>query len=180
VHSTPESATLLLASSLFLSRDYAAAMSTLKLVREDFKSDKSYLHLGHVQYLLAWCSLLLGDSTKAGLYLVNAIDCYTSTLPPPDSSGKNAPVLSQTALKLRNRLPSVAARLSSTAALLYLSSIPLTPLLPLLSRLSEWESCCMCGVLYVRREREREATRACLREEGDAAPGAPAPPLRLY
>jgi len=59
-----------------------------------------------------------------------------------------APVLSHTSLKLHNRLPSIAARLSATATLLYLQAIPLTPLLPLLDRLSTWESCGMCGSMY--------------------------------
>lgn len=59
-----ESQILLLADTSFIIRDYQTALSTYKLVRDDFKSDKSLMHLAHVTIMIALCTLLM-DATKA-------------------------------------------------------------------------------------------------------------------
>ncbi|EKU19979.1 hypothetical protein NGA_2125000, partial [Nannochloropsis gaditana CCMP526] len=43
-----ESQIRLLADSLFVMQDYEAALGHYKLVRDDFKADKAWMHLGSV------------------------------------------------------------------------------------------------------------------------------------
>lgn len=52
-HDSVESQTPLLADTLFLIKDYDAALSTYRLIRDDFKSDKALLHYGSVQEMMA-------------------------------------------------------------------------------------------------------------------------------
>ena len=53
-----ESQILQLADASFVIRDYDSALSLYKLVREDFKADKSNLHLAHVTVMTAMCLLI--------------------------------------------------------------------------------------------------------------------------
>lgn len=50
-----ESQTRLLADTLFLIQDYDAAMSTYKLIRDDYKSDRAMSYYGSVQEMIALC-----------------------------------------------------------------------------------------------------------------------------
>jgi hypothetical protein len=53
-----ESQTRLLADSLFLMRDYEAALSMYKLIKDDFKQDKAHAHYGSVLEQIALCMYL--------------------------------------------------------------------------------------------------------------------------
>lgn len=50
-----ESQTRLLADSLFLMRDYEAAYSTYRLIRDDYKQDRAMAHYGSCQEMMAIC-----------------------------------------------------------------------------------------------------------------------------
>ncbi len=54
-----ESQTLLLADTLFLMEDYENALSTYRLIRDDYKSDKAQIHYGKVLEMIALCMLQL-------------------------------------------------------------------------------------------------------------------------
>ena len=50
-----ESQILLLADTFFSIKDYETASSHYKLVKDDFKSDRSYMHYLHCNLMLAIC-----------------------------------------------------------------------------------------------------------------------------
>jgi hypothetical protein len=50
-----ESQTRLLGDTLFLMKDYDAALSMYRLIRDDFKQDKAWTHYGSVQEMIALC-----------------------------------------------------------------------------------------------------------------------------
>ena len=54
-----ESQTLLLADTLFLMEDYENALSTYRLIRDDYKSDKALVHYGKVLEMIALCMFQL-------------------------------------------------------------------------------------------------------------------------
>lgn len=58
-----ESQIRLLADSLFVMQDYEAALGHYKLVRDDFKADKAWMHLGSVYEMIALCYHHLSHST---------------------------------------------------------------------------------------------------------------------
>jgi hypothetical protein len=60
---TPEMQTLYLADLSFSLKDYETALSMYRLVRDDYKADKSTLHHTHVTLMMA-ASLLLDQSGK--------------------------------------------------------------------------------------------------------------------
>jgi uncharacterized membrane protein YgcG len=53
-----ESQTRLLADSLFLMKDYEAALSMYRLIKDDFKQDKAMAHYGSTQEMMALCMYL--------------------------------------------------------------------------------------------------------------------------
>jgi hypothetical protein len=55
-----ESQILLLADTCFSIKDYSNALSYYRLVKEDFKADKSVLHLAHVNLMMVYCFSFLG------------------------------------------------------------------------------------------------------------------------
>ena len=57
-----ESQIRLLADTLFMMQDWEAALSNYKLVRDDYKSDKAWLHLGSVYEQIALCYFHLNMS----------------------------------------------------------------------------------------------------------------------
>ena len=63
-----ESQTLLLADLSFMIRDYDTAVSMYKLVRDDFKADKSHMHLAHTCLMLTLCQMLLEPGKSKDLY----------------------------------------------------------------------------------------------------------------
>ncbi|RMX65998.1 hypothetical protein KXD40_003116 [Peronospora effusa] len=69
--SSIESQTRLLADTAFLVRDYELALQMYRLVRDDFKSDKSVLHCANVNEMIAICLLLTKGSP---MQMMNALD----------------------------------------------------------------------------------------------------------
>jgi len=53
-----EAQILLLADTCFIIKDYDTAMAMYKLVKEDFKADKSTLHLAHATLMAALCHMI--------------------------------------------------------------------------------------------------------------------------
>lgn len=63
-----ESQTRLLADTLFLMRDYEAALSAYRLVKDDYKLDKAHLHYASVQEMMVLCMYCLDPSGREGRY----------------------------------------------------------------------------------------------------------------
>jgi len=63
-----ESQTRLLADTLFLMRDYEAALSSYRLVKDDYKHDKAHLHYASVQEMMVFCMYCLDPSGRDGRY----------------------------------------------------------------------------------------------------------------
>jgi hypothetical protein len=59
-----ESQTHLLADTLFLMEDYDNALSTYRLIRDDYKTDKQLLHYGNVLEMIALCMFQLDPHTR--------------------------------------------------------------------------------------------------------------------
>ncbi|RYH31676.1 hypothetical protein EON65_02190 [archaeon] len=57
-HDKIETQTLMLADTSFMVRDYETASSMYKLARDDYKSDKSILHLSYTLLMIAICQLI--------------------------------------------------------------------------------------------------------------------------
>uniref|UniRef100_A0AAV1TJI4 Trafficking protein particle complex subunit 8 n=1 Tax=Peronospora matthiolae TaxID=2874970 RepID=A0AAV1TJI4_9STRA len=70
-----ESQTRLLADTAFLVRDYELALQMYRLVREDFKSDKSMYHCANANEMIALCLLLTKGSP---MQMTNALESATS------------------------------------------------------------------------------------------------------
>ncbi|CAI5717491.1 unnamed protein product [Hyaloperonospora brassicae] len=78
-----ESQTRLLADTAFLVRDYDLALQMYRLVREDFKSDKSMFHCANANEMLALCLLLTkGSPMQMTNALESAMSIYAKTLSP--------------------------------------------------------------------------------------------------
>mmetsp|Transcript_22289 Transcript_22289/g.55070 ORF Transcript_22289/g.55070 Transcript_22289/m.55070 type:complete len:1626 (+) Transcript_22289:223-5100(+) len=60
-----ESQARLLADTLFVMKDYEAALSTYRLVRDDFKSDKALAHYANVQEMMGMCMYHLDPYTRS-------------------------------------------------------------------------------------------------------------------
>jgi len=63
-----ESQTRLLADTLFLMRDYDAALGAYRLVKDDYKHDKAHLHYASVQEMMVLCMHMLDPSGRDGRY----------------------------------------------------------------------------------------------------------------
>ena len=59
-----ESQTRLLADTLFLMRDYEAALSSYRLVKDDYKHDKAHLHYASAQEMMVLCMYSLDPSGR--------------------------------------------------------------------------------------------------------------------
>ena len=59
-----ESQILLLADTSFMIKDYETAYNMYKLVKDDYKSDKSLLHLAHVYIMMSTCQILIDPIGK--------------------------------------------------------------------------------------------------------------------
>lgn len=60
-----ESQTRLLGDTLFLMKDYEAALSIYRLIRDDYKADKAYVHYANIQELMALCLYHLDPFLRA-------------------------------------------------------------------------------------------------------------------
>ncbi len=63
-----ESQTRLLADTLFLMRDFEAALSAYRLVKDDYKVDKAHLQYASVQEMMVLCMYCLDPSGRDGRY----------------------------------------------------------------------------------------------------------------
>jgi hypothetical protein len=75
-----ESQTRLLADSLFLMKDYDAALGMYRLIRDDFKQDKAHGHYASAQEMMALCMYLTdpyGRSKEIFSYCENALLGYS-------------------------------------------------------------------------------------------------------
>ena len=77
-HDSVESQVRLLADTLFLIKDYDAALNMYKLIKDDYKQDRSLLHHGGIQEMMALCTYLLNDRSKEMYtYYETALFSYT-------------------------------------------------------------------------------------------------------
>lgn len=78
-----EGQTLLLADTFFILRDYEAALSTYKLLREDFKVDGSAAHFGHLCIMMTACNILVepkfGGKDMSGILKAFREICFPGT-----------------------------------------------------------------------------------------------------
>eukprot|EP00586_Coscinodiscus_wailesii_P000359 CAMPEP_0172484228 /NCGR_PEP_ID=MMETSP1066-20121228/11600_1 /TAXON_ID=671091 /ORGANISM="Coscinodiscus wailesii, Strain CCMP2513" /LENGTH=1011 /DNA_ID=CAMNT_0013248591 /DNA_START=206 /DNA_END=3238 /DNA_ORIENTATION=+ len=92
-HDTIESQIRLLGDSLFLVKDYENALSMYRLVKDDYKSDKSTLHYASLQEKMAFCYYLL-DAARYARDIQTTIESslYSYTrLAPLSSSSTTSP-----------------------------------------------------------------------------------------
>jgi len=64
-YDTVESQSRLLADTLFLMKDYEAALSTYRLIKDDFKQDKAHVHYASIQEMMALCLYYMDPYTRA-------------------------------------------------------------------------------------------------------------------
>mmetsp|Transcript_143 Transcript_143/g.202 ORF Transcript_143/g.202 Transcript_143/m.202 type:complete len:2064 (-) Transcript_143:174-6365(-) len=91
-YDTIESQTRLLADTLFLVRDYESALSMYKLVKDDYRQDKSLLHHASVYEMMALCLHLLDPrGLRNGHEVIRNIETalflYTRAAEDPSLSG---------------------------------------------------------------------------------------------
>jgi hypothetical protein len=63
-----ESQILFLADTSFSVRDYETAMSMYKLVRDDFKADKSTMHVAYTSLMIAMCKMMVDPKNLKEVY----------------------------------------------------------------------------------------------------------------
>jgi tetratricopeptide (TPR) repeat protein len=103
-----ESQTRLLADTLFLIRDYDAALSMYRLIKDDFKQDKNWIHYGSVQEMMALCMYMLdsyGRAKEIFSCIENALLSYSrgadeSQSSPPPGRTATAPLATRLATRL--------------------------------------------------------------------------------
>jgi hypothetical protein len=76
----PEIQTLYLADLSFVLKDYETAASMYRLVRDDFKADKSTLHYAHVTLMMAACLVLDQSSKPSAKDIHSLLDTLSSIL----------------------------------------------------------------------------------------------------
>lgn len=88
-----ESQTRLLADTLFLVQDYDAALSTYRLIRDDYKSDRALSYYANVQEMIALCMYRLDPYTRGKeifSHLETALLSYTRAAEEDRSRMNNA------------------------------------------------------------------------------------------
>lgn len=110
-HDSVESQTRLLADSLFLMKDYEAALGMYRLIRDDYKQDKAHAHYASVQELMALCMYLTdpyGRSKDIFSYCENALMSYSRAAederPPTWGEKPGRPASAPRATRLATRL----------------------------------------------------------------------------
>jgi hypothetical protein len=74
---------LLLADTCFIIKDYETASSWYKLVKDDYKSDKSTLHLAHTQLMMAACTMLFEPGRKDLIHQLDTLGQILMANPEP-------------------------------------------------------------------------------------------------
>lgn len=77
---------LLLADTCFIIKDYETASSWYKLVKDDYKSDKSTLHLAHTQLMIAACTMLLEPGKRDLIHQLDSVGQILMACPEPTHS----------------------------------------------------------------------------------------------
>jgi hypothetical protein len=78
---------------LALPQDYESALSTYKMVRDDYKADKAYLHYAHTNMMIAICHALL-DVMGRFREIQSSLESVMSVVVRPQESGRS-PAASQ-------------------------------------------------------------------------------------
>ena len=104
-----ESQVRLLADSLFLIKDYDAALSMYKLIRDDYKNDRALLHYASIHEMMALCVHLLDPivrNREVFQYLETALFNYTRAAEDDRgaSAGAARPVTAPVPTRLATRL----------------------------------------------------------------------------
>ena len=97
-----ESQTRLLADTLFLMKDYDAALGMYRLIRDDYKHDKAMMHYASVQEMMALCMYFLDPYSRAKdivSHIETALLAYSKAAEDerPTPSGQNKNQRSETA-----------------------------------------------------------------------------------
>lgn len=117
-----ESQVRLLADTLFLIKDYDAALNMYKLIKDDYKHDRSLLHYAGIQEMLALCTLLLNERNNVKElfgYFETALFSYTRAA--EEDRG-----IFPTAVATRPMTASVATRLATRLCLVMSAAKPTT------------------------------------------------------
>jgi hypothetical protein len=114
-----ESQTRLLADTLFLMQDYEAALSTYRLIRDDYKSDKALIHYANVQEMMALCLYHTDPYSRSKeifSHLETALLSYTRAAEEERSSWGNDPSVRPSAAPHATRLATRLCLLLATAS----------------------------------------------------------------
>jgi hypothetical protein len=82
-----ESQLLLLADMAFAIKDYDSAMSHYKLARDDFRADKSILHVAYTSMMIAACQIQLDPMFNKGKEFYSHLDALAQCLPSLTDTG---------------------------------------------------------------------------------------------
>mmetsp|Transcript_14452 Transcript_14452/g.21723 ORF Transcript_14452/g.21723 Transcript_14452/m.21723 type:complete len:1460 (-) Transcript_14452:198-4577(-) len=97
-HDRIEAQILLLGDTAFSMRDYEAALSMYRLVKDDFKADKSNLHIAHTNLMMAACQFMLEPGVRTrevGSYVESIGACISMNSELPHASAYYAFILSE-------------------------------------------------------------------------------------
>lgn len=106
-HDTIESQVRLLADTLFLIQDYETALSTYRLIRDDYKNDRALMHYASVQEMMALSAYLSdphGRSREIFQYIETALFSYTRAAEEERKSSGGRPATAPKATRLATRL----------------------------------------------------------------------------
>ena len=112
-----ESQVRLLGDSLFLIQDYEAALSTYKLIKDDYKNDRALIHFASIQEMMALSAYFSdphGRSREVFQYLEAGLFSYTRAA---DADNDKAPAGSGKAAAGRPAAASKATRLATRLCL---------------------------------------------------------------
>lgn len=106
-HDSIESQVRLLGDSLFLMRDWEAALSIYRLIKEDYKHDRALLHYASIQEMMGLASYMVdphGRAREVFTYLENALYSYTQAAQEDRPTQMARPTEACVATRLATRL----------------------------------------------------------------------------
>lgn len=83
-----ESQIRLLADTLFLCKDYEPALSMYKMVRDDYKADKAFLHYAHTNMMIAICHAMM-DTIGRFREIQSSVEAMMQGLVKPQEGGRS-------------------------------------------------------------------------------------------
>jgi hypothetical protein len=110
-----ESQVRLLADTLFLLRDWEAALGTYRLIKDDYKHDRAMMHYASVQEMMALSSYMLdsyGRSREIFSLVETALYSYTRIAEDDRPAGMTRPTQAPLATRLATRLCLVLSSMS--------------------------------------------------------------------